>query len=84
MPNNTAPPSNSGTGCMAGQRSRATVVTIAATHTARPHTADGGIRDECDLGHVRDNLPRFEPLCQAGRDAECGLRVGRSVDTTND
>jgi hypothetical protein len=32
--------------------------------SARPHTADGGIRDESDLGHVRENEPRFEPLCQ--------------------
>jgi hypothetical protein len=49
-----------------------------------PHTAGGGIRGDWDLGHVGKNEPRFEPLCQPRRDAECGLRVGRPVDTTHD
>ena len=52
--------------------------------SARTHTADSGIRGDWDLGHVGKNEPRFEPLCQSRRDAECGPRVGRSVDTTHD
>ena len=47
-------------------------------------TAHGGKRGEFKLGNVGENEPGFEPLCQPGRNVECGVRVGRPVDAAHD